>query len=314
MSSPETARRIKTYSAATGFVYQYQFHEVRPSRRGLILGAEYVYLVWANRQTGFPLKVFVKRDTLKHCGERTGRELTGTEEYALAQMARPVEPRDAMSLPSLENEPQMPWRRLVGVQGDAMQELAIAPSIRQAVPAVSLEQEAVALEREFETRLADSSGLAFRVARGVLRNSADAEEVAQEAFLKAYRSFRELRDREKFRGWLVRITFRLALDRARSAKRREAREIAWSAEDRRPTVEDVAAASEFAAHLDSALAELPAKFRIVLILTAIEGHTLEDVARLLDLPVGTVKSRMHFGKKQLAEKLKWLVNDTAKNS
>ena len=195
-----------------------------------------------------------------------------------------------------------------------MQELAIAPSIRQAVPAVSLEQEAVALEREFETRLADSSGLAFRVARGVLRNSADAEEVAQEAFLKAYRSFRELRDREKFRGWLVRITFRLALDRARSAKRREAREIAWSAEDRRPTVEDVAAASEFAAHLDSALAELPAKFRIVLILTAIEGHTLEDVARLLDLPVGTVKSRMHFGKKQLAEKLKWLVNDTAKNS
>jgi len=95
-----------------------------------------------------------------------------------------------------------------------MQELAIAPSIRQAVPAVSLEQEAVALEREFETRLADSSGLAFRVARGVLRNSADAEEVAQEAFLKAYRSFRELRDREKFRGWLVRITFRLALDRA----------------------------------------------------------------------------------------------------
>ncbi len=86
VSSPETARRIKTYSAATGFVYQYQFHEVRPSRRGLILGAEYVYLVWANRQTGFPLKVFVKRDTLKHCGERTGRKLTGTEEYALAKM------------------------------------------------------------------------------------------------------------------------------------------------------------------------------------------------------------------------------------
>jgi hypothetical protein len=86
VSSPETVRRIKTYSAATGFVYQYQFHEVRPSRRGLTLGAEYIYLVWANRQAGFPLKVFVRRDALKQCRERTGRELTGTEEYALAKM------------------------------------------------------------------------------------------------------------------------------------------------------------------------------------------------------------------------------------
>lgn len=195
-----------------------------------------------------------------------------------------------------------------------MQELAIAQTIRPADPAVSFRQEDAALANEFEALLAGSASLAFRVARGVLRNSADAEEVAQEAFLKAYRNFHALRDREKFRGWLVRITFRLALDRARSALRREARETAWSVEERRPTVEDVAVSREFAARLDQALAELPAKFRIVLILTAIEGHTLEDVARLLGLPVGTVKSRMHFGKKQLAEKLQWLVNDTAKNS
>ncbi|HYL09235.1 MAG TPA: sigma-70 family RNA polymerase sigma factor [Candidatus Acidoferrales bacterium] len=195
-----------------------------------------------------------------------------------------------------------------------MRELAIAQTMRPASPAVSFRQQDAALVHEFEALLAGSANLAFRVARGVLRNSADAEEVAQEAFLKAYRNFHALRDREKFRAWLVRITFRLALDRARSAKRREARESAWSAEERRPTAEDAAASREFAAHLDQALAELPAKFRIVLILTAIEGHTLEDVARLLGLPLGTVKSRMHFGKKQLAEKLQWLVNDTAKNS
>src|SRR5712692_12091797 len=216
--------------------------------------------------------------------------------------------------PPHKNEPGRSRRRPVSVRGESMQELAIAQPLRRTDRAVSFEQEDAALAGDFEARLADSSALAFRVARSVLRNSADAEEVAQEAFLKAYRNFHELRDRQKFRGWLVRITFRLALDRARSAKRREAREIAWNAEVRRPTVEDVAAAREFAAHLDRALSQLPAKFRIVLILAAIEGHTLEDVARLLDVPVGTVKSRMHSGKKQLAEKLRWLVNDTAKTS
>src|SRR5574337_1093848 len=82
------------------------------------------------------------------------------------------------------------------------------------------------LEREFEERLADSSALAFRVALGVLRNRDDAEDVAQEAFLRAYQSFSRLRDRDRFRAWLVRITWRLALDRIRAARRRETRETA----------------------------------------------------------------------------------------
>ena len=80
------------------------------------------------------------------------------------------------------------------------------------------------LELEFEIRLIESSTLAFRVAYGVLRHRQDAEDVAQEAFLKAYRSFRELRDRERFRAWLVRMTWRLALDRRRSDRRRQARD------------------------------------------------------------------------------------------
>ncbi len=70
-------------------------------------------------------------------------------------------------------------------------------------------------EREFEQRLADSSTLAFRVALGVLHNREDAEEVAQEAFVKAYRNFQRLRDRDRFRAWLARIAWRLALDRQR---------------------------------------------------------------------------------------------------
>src|ERR1700682_6605550 len=78
--------------------------------------------------------------------------------------------------------------------------------------------------RECEERLAECGPLAYRVARGVLRNTADAEDVAQEALLRAYRKFDGLRDAQRFRGWLVRIVFWFGLDRARSAKRRELRE------------------------------------------------------------------------------------------
>src|SRR5689334_4698301 len=78
------------------------------------------------------------------------------------------------------------------------------------------------LSREFETRLADSSTLAFRVAYSVLRHRQDAEDVAQEAFVRAHREFHQLRDRDKFRGWLARMTWRMALDHRRGQKRREA--------------------------------------------------------------------------------------------
>src|SRR5712664_2430047 len=77
---------------------------------------------------------------------------------------------------------------------------------------------------EWETLLVENAPLAFRVARGVLRNDADAEDVAQEALLRAYQRFARLRERTRFRAWLVRIAFRLALDRLRAVKRRQARE------------------------------------------------------------------------------------------
>src|SRR5678815_5595139 len=80
------------------------------------------------------------------------------------------------------------------------------------------------IEREFEARLIESSTLAFRVAYGVLRHREDAEDVGQEAFVKAHRNFRQLRDRERFRAWLVRITWRMAINRLRSERRRLVRE------------------------------------------------------------------------------------------
>jgi RNA polymerase sigma-70 factor (ECF subfamily) len=173
------------------------------------------------------------------------------------------------------------------------------------------ETQAVAeLRREFEDRLAECGPLAFRVARGVLRNSADAEDVAQEAVLRAYRRFARLRDRSRFRAWLVRITFRIALDRARSANRREQRETLWAQPQPRASTEDLAASSEFQDHLARALDELSPKLRLVLLLAAIEGHMLDEVAEMLGLPIGTVKSRLFVARKQLAEKLQCHVKNT----
>src|ERR687887_1847648 len=101
---------------------------------------------------------------------------------------------------------------------------------RQVWPISGLALVNVELEREFEARLMETSTLAFRVAFSVLRHREDAEDVAQEAFAKAYRSFRQLRNRERFRAWLVRMTWRLALDRRRSERRRSAREMVHAAE------------------------------------------------------------------------------------
>jgi RNA polymerase sigma-70 factor (ECF subfamily) len=170
------------------------------------------------------------------------------------------------------------------------------------------------LEQEFEARLVESSTLAFRVAYGVLRQRQDAEDVAQEAFVKAYRRFSQLRDRDRFRAWLVRITWRLALDRQRGDRRRAAR-------DSRPDVvqpvgsagmqADDMVARERARHLWAAIDALPEKLRVAIVMASIEGHDVDEVARLLAVPVGTVKSRLFLARQRLKEHLQWMHSDSA---
>jgi RNA polymerase sigma-70 factor, ECF subfamily len=162
-----------------------------------------------------------------------------------------------------------------------------------------------ALEREFESRLVESSTLAFRVAYGVLRHRQDAEDVAQEALVKAYRSFSQLRDRERFRAWLVRMTWRLAIDRQRGDRRRLARETATQGTAAADTSDEVIA-RERAALLWSAIDALPDKLRIVIVLAGIEGHDTSEVARLLGVPTGTVKSRLFLARQRLKEQLQWI--------
>ena len=171
----------------------------------------------------------------------------------------------------------------------------------------------LALEREFEARLADSSRLAFRVAFSVLRQREDAEDVAQEAFAKAYRSFSQLRDRTRFRAWLVRMTWRMALDRQRSNRRHSARVVEAGLQTRLDQAEktaDLVAERERADQLWKAIETLPEKLRLVVVLAGIEGHDMREVSALLDVPEGTVKSRLFLARKQLKERLSWMVTST----
>ena len=164
------------------------------------------------------------------------------------------------------------------------------------------------LAAEFEDRLRESSTLVVRVAYSVLRHRQDAEDVAQEAFERAYRRFAHLRDRDRFRAWIVRITWRLAIDRRRSDQRRLRREQTAVTLPASST-EMHAAERERAQHLHDAIDRLPEKLRIVVILAAIEGHGIREVAQLLGLPEGTVKSRLFQARKSLAESLQWIAND-----
>jgi RNA polymerase sigma-70 factor, ECF subfamily len=167
------------------------------------------------------------------------------------------------------------------------------------------------LAREFETRLVESSTLAFRVAYSVLRQREDAEDVAQEAFAKAYRCFQQLRDRDRFRAWLVRMTWRLALDKQRANRRRSARETLVEA-DRPPTATESLVSRERAEQLWQAIDALPEKLRLVIVLAGIEGHDIREVAALLAVPDGTVKSRLFLARKQLKERLSWMATDTTR--
>ncbi len=158
------------------------------------------------------------------------------------------------------------------------------------------------LEQEFEARLLDSSTLAFRVAYSVLRQREDAEDVAQEVFAQAFRRFRQLRDRSRFRAWLVRMTFRRALDRRRSDQRRTVRE-----QVQRSASPDAVGHPQSGRlpEIWQAIDALPDKLRVVLVLASVDGHDVAEVARLLEIPEGTVRSRLFTARQHLKVELAW---------
>jgi RNA polymerase sigma-70 factor, ECF subfamily len=166
------------------------------------------------------------------------------------------------------------------------------------------------LESEFERLLIESSTLAFRVAYGVLRQREDAEDVSQEAFVRAHRNFRRLRTPSSFRAWLVRITWRLAIDRQRANRRRLNRDHESGRLMNVASTTDPVLVNERAALLWQAIDALPEKLRLTIVLAGIEGHDIREVAQLLRLPEGTVKSRLFLARERMKESLKWTIGPT----
>ena len=144
-----------------------------------------------------------------------------------------------------------------------------------------------------------------------MRHREDAEDVAQEAFAKAYRNFRQLRDRNRFRAWLARMTWRLAINRCRAVHRRQRVELAATTDPCGATAVDALETREREELLWRAIDALPEKLRIVVVLASMEGHEVKEVASLLGLPKGTVKSRLFLARQRLKEQLQWPVIDPA---
>jgi RNA polymerase sigma-70 factor (ECF subfamily) len=157
----------------------------------------------------------------------------------------------------------------------------------------------------FGERIAENQRRVFQIAYSVLGNSADAEDVAQEAFLRAYQKFASLREAEKFRAWVNRIVFRLALNRRRGYRRRLVRDSAWQIET--PTMVDGAKDAQQRVMLDRLRREmerLPEKLRRVLQLSLVDEMDAAGVGAVLGIPEGTVRSRLHTARKLLLEVMK----------
>ena len=146
----------------------------------------------------------------------------------------------------------------------------------------------------------------FGVALRMLGNRAEAEDVAQEAFVRAHRALGAFRGDAKLSTWLYAITSRLCLNRLASGERRMARQgedALRRLSDAGPRPDAAFECRELETALGRAIAELPEDRRIVVVLRDIEGLSYEEIAQVLELELGTVRSRLHRARADLKEKL-----------
>jgi RNA polymerase sigma-70 factor (ECF subfamily) len=148
-------------------------------------------------------------------------------------------------------------------------------------------------------------GIAFRTAYVIARNAADAEEAAQDGFVKAWRALGRFREGSPFRPWLLRIVANEASNRRRSAGRRASLALRAAAEEpsggAAPSPEAALLTSEQRATLLAAVEELPEEQRDVVALRYFLDLSEAEVAETLAIPQGTVKSRTARALERLRE-------------
>jgi RNA polymerase sigma-70 factor, ECF subfamily len=149
----------------------------------------------------------------------------------------------------------------------------------------------------------------FRAALAALRSREDAEEVAQDTFIAAFRKLDHFRGDSSFKTWLLTIAWNRAMDRRRSASEWFRRFISRDEEPRQepasgqPSHEQALIDAESRREVRRLLRALPPKYRDPLLLSATGEHTFEEIAALLRVPVGTAKWRAMEGRRLLRKKL-----------
>jgi RNA polymerase sigma-70 factor, ECF subfamily len=175
----------------------------------------------------------------------------------------------------------------------------------------------VADQAKFADQAMEHMGSLYTAALRMTRNPADAEDLVQETYLKAYRGFGGFEEGTNLRAWLYRILTNTYINAYRAKQRRpdeqdldevedlylfrrlgglEAANLGRSAEDE---LMDVFSEAE----VKEAIEDLPDNFRIPVILADVEGFSYKEIAEILDIPIGTVMSRLHRGRKGLQKAL-----------
>lgn len=158
----------------------------------------------------------------------------------------------------------------------------------------------------WEDLVRDHSARVYRLALRLTGNAHDAEDLTQDVFVRVFRSLHRFQP-GTLEGWLHRITTNLFLDQARRRQRIRFDGLVDETGERLPGGTRTPAEQLADAGLDhdvaAALAALPPGFRACVVLCDVEGLTYEEVADILDLKLGTVRSRIHRGRAQLREAL-----------
>jgi RNA polymerase sigma-70 factor (ECF subfamily) len=162
----------------------------------------------------------------------------------------------------------------------------------------------------------------LRLLGRMIRDPAEIEDVAQEAFIKAYRAIPQFRGESAFYTWLYRIAVNTARNWLASAGRRPSQPNAIESENGETfnetdnlsdisTPESVMASREIAQTVNAVIETLPEELRTAIVLREIEGMSYEDIAQSMDCPIGTVRSRIFRAREAIASRLRPLLDTDA---
>lgn len=163
----------------------------------------------------------------------------------------------------------------------------------------------------FELLMRRHNQLIFRALRAILKDDAEAEDVLQECYVRAYENLHTFRGEARVSSWMTRIGVNLALDRLRKRGRTVSLDPSSIEVSNTGTPEDASAARELNRLLESAIDALPALYRSVFVLREVEGLGTQDTADSLGIESATVKTRLHRARAHLRKDLYARVGVTA---